>query len=104
MSMKEHLEKKPTLCPTSNLEQYGNPWDTTLASMNTSGETRHSSHSTYNRLWHDVNQLDTFSGWNCSLDCDEILYQHPPQSQYMSTTINADEVIISSATDHVCDI
>ena len=56
MSMKEPLEKKPTLCPTSNLEQSGAPWDTTSASMNTSAETRPSSHSTYERLW-NVNQL-----------------------------------------------
>ncbi len=104
MSMKEHLEKKPTLCPTSNLEQYGTPWDTTLASMNTSGETRPSFHSTCERLWNDVNQLDTFSDWNCSLDRDQILQQHPPQSQNMSTAINADEVITASAMNRVCDI
>ncbi len=38
------------------------------------------------------------------MDHDEILHQHPPQSQKISTTANADEVIISSATDLVCDI
>ena len=38
------------------------------------------------------------------LDRDEILHQHPPQSQKMSTTINADEVITSSVTDLVCYI
>ncbi len=39
MPMKESLEKKPTLCPTSNLEQSGDPLDRTSESMNTSGET-----------------------------------------------------------------
>ena len=100
MSMKEPLEKKTTLCPTSDLNQSGDH----SASMNTSGKTRPSSHSTYERLWNDVNQLDTFSDWNCSSDHDEILHQHPPQSQNMSTTINADEVITLSATDLVCNI
>ena len=51
MSMKEPLEKKPTLCPTSDLEQSGDPW------MNTSVVTQQSSHSSYERLWNDVNQL-----------------------------------------------
>ena len=102
VSMKEPLEKKSTLCPTSDLEQSGDPWDKTSASMKTSGETQLSPHSTYERLWNDVNQLDTFSGWNCSLDRDQILQQHPPQSQNMSTTINADEVITASAMNRVC--
>ncbi len=59
--MKEPLKKKPTLCSTSDLEQFGDPWHLTSASMNTSGETQPFSHSTYERLWNDVNQLDTFS-------------------------------------------
>ena len=72
--------------------------------MNTSSETRPSSYSTYERLWNAVNQLEKFSDWNCSLDHDEILHQHPSQSQNMSTTKTADEVITSSVTNLVCNI
>ncbi len=80
MSMKDPLEKKPTLCPTSDLKQSGDFWARVSASMNTSGRIQPSSHSTYELLWNDVYQLDTFSDWNCSLDHDEILHQYPPQN------------------------
>ena len=72
--------------------------------MNTSGGSQTPSHSTNERLWSDVSLLDNISDWNCSLDYDEILHQPPCQSQKMSITTQAAEVITSSATDLVCNI
>ena len=39
MSINELLDKKPTLCLSSGLDQSGDPWDRTSTSMNTFGET-----------------------------------------------------------------
>ena len=63
MSMRKHIEKDCKLCP-SDLKQSGDPWDKTLARMNTSGRSQTPSHSMNERLWNDVNLLDNISDWN----------------------------------------
>ena len=72
--------------------------------MNTSDRSQTPSHSMNERLWNDVNLLDNISDWNCGLDYQEIFHHPPHQSQKMSITTNADEVITLSATDLVCEI
>ena len=62
------------------------------------------SHSMNERLWNDVNLLDNIFDWNCGLDYEEIFHQPPHQSQKISITTHADEVVTSSATDLVCNI
>ncbi len=58
-----------------------------------------SPHYRNERLWNDVNQMDAVSDWNCTLDDEVIFHHHPHQSQKISITKNADEVITSFATD-----
>ena len=69
--------------------------------VDNSGKTQSSSHSMDERLWKDVNGLDTVLDW--SVDNDVICHHQIQHSQNMIRDTKP-EFIASSATDLVCDI
>ena len=100
VSMNEQQQSGSVSCATSDQKE-SRELSSTAEWVDTSGKTRSSSHSMDERLWKDVNGLDTILDW--SVDNDVICHHQAQHGQNM-TRDTKPEFIASSATDLVCDI
>ena len=100
VSMNEQQQSGSVSCATSDQKE-SRELSSTAEWVDTSGKTRSSSHSMDERLWKDVNGLDTILDW--SVDNDVICHHQAQHGQNM-TRDTKPEFIASCATDLVCDI
>ena len=63
VSMKEPHESESVSCPTSDGKE-SHEHCSTAEWMDTSGKTQSSAYSMDQRLWNDINRLDTISDWS----------------------------------------